>query len=133
MHGHGIFRNPLHPLQVEKKRIPDKSPPYVAKVSCNGCSGSQATPELTLRGQAMTNSVSVATEFRSPAESTPWLTVSEAADRARCGVKTIYREVRAGRLRAARIGGRRELRLLAEWVDAWLVDHSTVVLTRPLR
>jgi excisionase family DNA binding protein len=81
----------------------------------------------------MTNSVSVATEFRSPAESTPWLTVSEAADRARCGVKTIYREVRAGRLRAARIGGRRELRLLAEWVDAWLVDHSTVVLTRPLR
>ena len=28
------------------------------------------------------------------------LTVAEAAQRARCGVKTVYREVRAGRLRA---------------------------------
>jgi len=54
------------------------------------------------------------------AASSPWLTVGEAADRARCGVKTIYREVRARRLRAARIGGRRELRLLPEWVDHWL-------------
>jgi hypothetical protein len=39
-------------------------------------------------------------------------------------VKTIYREVKAGRLRAARIGGRRELRLLPEWVDAWLLMGS---------
>jgi hypothetical protein len=36
------------------------------------------------------------------AASSPWLTVSEAADRARCGVKLIYREVRAKRLRAAK-------------------------------
>jgi excisionase family DNA binding protein len=50
----------------------------------------------------------------------PWLTVEEAAERARCGIKTIYREVRAKRLRAARVGGRRELRLKAEWVDEWL-------------
>jgi hypothetical protein len=40
-------------------------------------------------------------------------------------VKTIYREVKAGRLRAARVGGRRELRLLPEWVDAWLLMGST--------
>ena len=53
--------------------------------------------------------------------SNPWLAVSEAAVRARCGVKTIYREVRAGRLRAARIGGRRELRVKPEWVDEWLI------------
>ena len=58
----------------------------------------------------------------------PWLTVREAAQRARCGVKTIYREVQAGRLRAARIGGRRELRLLAEWVDAWLLEATRVTL-----
>ena len=57
--------------------------------------------------------------------SSPWLTVREAATRARCGVKTVYREVKAGRLRAARIGGRRELRLLPEWVDAWLLTAST--------
>ena len=54
----------------------------------------------------------------------PWLTVSEAAERARCGVKTIYREVHAGRLRAARIGGRRELRLKPEWVDEWLMNAA---------
>ncbi len=64
---------------------------------------------------------------KSPAgEASPWLTVKDGAPRARCGVKTIYREVQAGRLRAARIGCRRELRLLPEWVDAWLVQHSTM-------
>ena len=56
----------------------------------------------------------------------PWLTVREAAARARCGVKTVYREVRAGRLRAARVGGRRELRFLVAWVDEWLLSHCTI-------
>ncbi len=59
-------------------------------------------------------------------EQSPWLTVEEAAQRARCGVKTIYREARAGRLRAARVGGRRELRLLSAWVDEWLVRCTTL-------
>jgi excisionase family DNA binding protein len=62
-----------------------------------------------------------------PKPVSPWLTVEEAAWRARCGLKTIYREVSAGRLRAARIGGRRELRFLAEWIDEWLVASSTPV------
>jgi hypothetical protein len=39
----------------------------------------------------------------------------------------IYREVEAGRLRAARLGGRRELRLLPEWVDNWLIATTTPV------
>ena len=55
-----------------------------------------------------------------------WLTVREAARRARCGVKTIYREVAAKRLKAARIGGRRELRLRPQWVDEWLESRATV-------
>ena len=54
----------------------------------------------------------------------PWLVVSEAAKRARVGPKVIYREVRAGRLRAARVGGRRELRFRAEWIDEWLLAES---------
>ena len=58
---------------------------------------------------------------------TPWLTPKEAAGRARCGVKMIYREVKAGRLRAARIAGRRELRVKPEWVDAWLESTATPV------
>jgi hypothetical protein len=36
----------------------------------------------------------------------------------------IYREVRAKRLRAARIGGRRELRFKAEWIDEWLIRSA---------
>lgn len=51
---------------------------------------------------------------------TPWRTVGQAAARAQVGQKTIYREVKAGRLRAARVGGRRELRFRDEWIDAWL-------------
>ena len=57
-----------------------------------------------------------------------WLTVREAAAHARCGVKTLYREVVAGRLQAARVGGRRALRFKAEWVDAWLERSSEIVL-----
>jgi len=57
----------------------------------------------------------------------PWLTVHEAAERCKCGIKVIYREVKAGRLRAARIGGRRELRLLAAWIDEWLIASTTVM------
>lgn len=53
-----------------------------------------------------------------------WLTAEEAAEYTRTGVKTIYREVRAGRLKAARVGGRRELRLTHEWVDEWLVSST---------
>ena len=65
------------------------------------------------------------TAATTPAE-TPWLKVPEAAERARCGVKTVYREVKAGRLKAARLGGRRELRFQAVWVDEWLTDHCTI-------
>jgi excisionase family DNA binding protein len=61
---------------------------------------------------------------------TPWIDVNEAAAHARCGVKLLYREIRAGRLQAARVGGRRELRLRAEWIDAWLTAQT---LTSPLR
>ncbi|HXG72994.1 MAG TPA: helix-turn-helix domain-containing protein [Gemmatimonadaceae bacterium] len=49
-----------------------------------------------------------------------WLTVKQAAARAQVGVATIYHEVRAGRLKAARIGGRRELRFRDAYIDTWL-------------
>jgi excisionase family DNA binding protein len=55
----------------------------------------------------------------------PWLTVEQAAARAQVGKRTIYNEVAAARLRAARIGGRRELRFRAAWVDEWLEQSVT--------
>ena len=62
----------------------------------------------------------------------PWLTAGEAAGRARVGIKVIYAEVRAGRLQGARVGGRRELRFLPEWIDSWLTSTSTPVVI-PIR
>ena len=59
-------------------------------------------------------------------QTSPWLTVKEAADHARCGIKLIYREVKAERLQAAKVGGRRELRFRAEWIDDWLMTHRVI-------
>jgi excisionase family DNA binding protein len=49
-----------------------------------------------------------------------WLTIREAAVYSRCGVKTLYRAVHRGELRAARVGGRRKLVLRTAWLDAYL-------------
>jgi excisionase family DNA binding protein len=49
-----------------------------------------------------------------------WLTAEQIAAYAQVGVKTVYREVKAGRLRAAVVGGRRELRFRKEFADLWL-------------
>ncbi len=64
--------------------------------------------------------------------SSPWLTVREAAGRAKCGERSIYNATRTGRLRAARLGGRRELRFLPSWVDDWLLASSTPAIVASL-
>ena len=62
---------------------------------------------------------------------TPWITVKEAARYAKCGTKSIYLGVTSGKLQAARLGGRRELRFVREWLDVWLRATSTPVLVNP--
>ncbi len=52
----------------------------------------------------------------SPGAPSHWLTARQAAKRANTGLRVIYDAVRAGDLRAARVGGRREFRFLAAWV-----------------
>ena len=59
-----------------------------------------------------------------------WLKIADAAKRAQCGEATIRREVRVGRLRAVKVGGRRSLRFRADWVDDWLQEGSTPRPTR---
>lgn len=58
---------------------------------------------------------------------TPWLLATEAAAYLRVSAKTVYREARAGRLRHARVGGRRELRFRREWLDSFLVATAQPV------
>jgi hypothetical protein len=59
---------------------------------------------------------------------TEWLTVKEAAGHAKCGTGSIYLAVRQQKLQAARLGGRRELRFLVSWIDAWLLASTTPAL-----
>jgi excisionase family DNA binding protein len=61
---------------------------------------------------------------------TQWFTVNEAAAYARVGKRTIYTEIRAGRLRAARIGGRKQFRLTPQWMDEWLINSATPTLVQ---
>jgi hypothetical protein len=43
------------------------------------------------------------------------------------GKRFMAREVKAGRLRAARIGGRGELLTRIEWIDEWIIAQSTPI------
>jgi excisionase family DNA binding protein len=60
----------------------------------------------------------------------PWLTIKEACPVVKVGPKTLYREIKAGRLRAAIIGNRRDLRIHRTWLDEWLIASSTPVEIR---
>jgi excisionase family DNA binding protein len=60
----------------------------------------------------------------------PSRTVPQAASRAQVGEKTIYREAKAGRLRAARVGGGRELRFRDEWIDELWARCATTQETK---
>jgi excisionase family DNA binding protein len=62
----------------------------------------------------------------------PWKTAAQAAARVNRSKQFLMREIRAGRLRAARIGGRGEYLLRDEWVDAWVEEQATPILV-PIR
>jgi excisionase family DNA binding protein len=63
---------------------------------------------------------------------TPWRTVAQVCDVAQCGPKLVYREIAAGRLRAAKIGNRRDLRIHRDWIDNWLESCAKPVEVRPV-
>lgn len=61
------------------------------------------------------------------AETSPWLKIAEVRPIAKCSAKLLYREIKAGRLRSARIGARRDIRVHRDWIDEWLIAASTPV------
>jgi len=54
-----------------------------------------------------------------------WLTVAKAAEYAAVSADTIYQACLRDELQHVRLGGRRHIRLKAEWVDAWLERHGS--------
>jgi hypothetical protein len=63
-----------------------------------------------------------------PAMASPWLDLKSAALYAKRGRRFLAREIHAGRLRAARIGGRGEILTRAEWLDAYITDQATPIV-----
>lgn len=65
----------------------------------------------------------------------PWLNLQQAA--ARLGPnrskRFLAKEIKAGRLRAARIGGRGEYVIKAEWVDEYLESMAAPVMVHVRR
>jgi excisionase family DNA binding protein len=59
-------------------------------------------------------------------EGKDWLDVDETADVMGCGSALVRREIRAGRLRAARVGGRL-LRIKRTWIEEYLERQATPV------
>ena len=70
------------------------------------------------------------TEKNDTAPASPWLTVDQAAVYAQVSARTLYRECRAGRLRHARVGGRREVRIRCAWIDGWLEQSAEPIEVR---
>ena len=52
-----------------------------------------------------------------------WMNVAEGAEYAGVSRDTIDTACERSELRHARIGGRRSIRMKAEWIDAWLEQH----------
>lgn len=53
-----------------------------------------------------------------------WLNVARAAQYAGLSADTIYTACNCGQLRHVKVGGRRTIRLLPEWIDDWLCRHQ---------
>lgn len=54
-----------------------------------------------------------------------WLTVTEAMQRLKCSRETLRRYIKEGRLRAYRLGGKRNLRFQAEDIEKLLQPMET--------
>jgi excisionase family DNA binding protein len=61
------------------------------------------------------------------ADTDPWLTLRDGAEHVKTNEATLRREIRRGRLRHARIGGRKCIRIRRSWLDAWLEQTSTPI------
>lgn len=64
----------------------------------------------------------------SPSAESPWINATDAGRYLKRSRRFIQNEVRAGRLRSAKIGGRGEILTRKEWCDEW-VEHRAALTT----
>ena len=50
----------------------------------------------------------------------PWWNVEQGAAYLQISVTTFFRECRAGRIKCARVGGRRNIRVKQGWLDSYM-------------
>ena len=67
-----------------------------------------------------------------PADS-PWMVMADAKTYAKRGRRLLAKAVKDGELRAARIGGRRELLFRREWIDEWIEAQAKPVMVQRRR
>ena len=60
-----------------------------------------------------------------------WMTVGEGAEYAGVSRDTLYTACERREMRHARVGGRRAIRVKAEWIDAWYERHARSVIDLP--
>lgn len=58
----------------------------------------------------------------------PWMTARQAAAYLSRSRRFVLKEIKAGRLRAAVVGGRREVLVRSEWLDQWVEDQAAPVM-----
>lgn len=54
----------------------------------------------------------------------PWLNAERAAEYVGMSRRFVYEEVRRGRMRAAKLGGRGEIVTRKEWLDEYIVNRA---------
>jgi excisionase family DNA binding protein len=102
-------------LVSPRSRLSLRSPRFA------GCGLDRVFDEPGISGYVMVREGAM----NSPSSSSErWLTRRDAASYARLSEATIGREARRGRLRCAKVGGRRALRFRREWIDEWLARDS---------
>lgn len=60
----------------------------------------------------------------------PWLTLAQSAAETQTCERTLRYEICRGRLRHARVGGRRSIRIRRSWLNAWLEQSATPIEVR---
>ena len=65
---------------------------------------------------------------------TPWMKLTtEGAQYAKRGGRYLKKEAKAGRLKAAQVGGKGEYLTRAEWLDEWIEAQVKPVMVTPRR